>query len=729
MRLAEGPFGGGSQFLKALRNYFKYIGVYEENPNNADIIIFNSYPFNESFRFKQAFKLKKRNKILIHRIDGPIYKVRGKDLIIDKIIYNFNNLLADGTIFQSEWSKFANLEQKMKKSTFEAIIINAPDKNIFNKKEKAEFNKNRKIKLVASSWSSNWNKGFETYKFLDQSLDFDKYEMTFIGNSPIRFKHIKMIKPLKSNELAKELKKNDIFITASRNDPCSNSLIEALHCGLPAIVLNDGGHPEIIGNSGLAFDNHYEILEKIEQISNNYEFYQKSINLPDIEYVAKKYLEFLTEIFDNFKKKDYKLKKIRRFKFLNLKLKIFRWNITKNGILNYFLNKFKAFFLNNFKIPIKQELIKSQSCAIEHLINKDQKDLNWIFKLKEEVPRFLGEIKGKRRKGFYKYSLTGDFFDDKIRWGLGNTVFFLKIVYTLNLVEKYKKEIKDALSFLLSFQKKNGTLYDPLVKILSLPFRIYITLKTLNLSALSHKSTIRAETRQSISTLSLFKINPLYEYRSFPNTKEKIQNYLKNLNWEFPWAAGSHFSHLLFFLNHSKLQNKDELLKIAIDQIENLQHEKDGFWYERDPNLQQKINGAMKIITGLKVVNMVSFKYPEKMINVILDAKNDEQACDNFNIVYVLKYCCELTNYNYRYNEIKDFVYERLVIYRKNYFLELGGFSFFEKGANRIYYGAYLNKGRIEPDVHGTVLFLWGISIIAQILKINDKLQFKEFIP
>ena len=50
----------------------------------------------------------------------------------------------------------------------------------------------------------------------------------------------------------------------SQDDPCSNSLIEALHCGLPAIVLNSGGHPEIIGNAGVKFKNRKEIIEAIE---------------------------------------------------------------------------------------------------------------------------------------------------------------------------------------------------------------------------------------------------------------------------------------------------------------------------------------------------------------------------------------------------------------------------------------------------------------------------------
>ena len=42
--------------------------------------------------------------------------------------------------------------------------------------------------------------------------------------------------------------------------------------------------------------------------------------------------------------------------------------------------------------------------------------------------------------------------------------------------------------------------------------------------------------------------------------------------------------------------------------------------------------------------------------------------------------------------------------------------------------GRYQTKGFDEPDIHGTVLFLWGIAIISQILGIGEELGFKEFI-
>jgi len=303
----SGPWGGGNQFLKGLKNQLIKLGTYEETFREADVILFNSH-----HNLKQVLELKRKhqNKILIHRIDGPILKIRNGDLGIDKIIYQFNKFFADGTIFQSNWSKKENYKLGMERNRFEAVILNAPDNSIFNKRDKSPFKKNQKVKLIATSWSDNWKKGFETYKYLDENLDFRKYEMTFIGNSPIGFRNIRWIKPLSSKGVAKQLKKHDIFITASQKDPCSNSLIEALHCGLPAIVLNDGGHPEIVKNGGEIFNGEKDILGKINKVAQNYKRYQKAIDLPSMEKIAKEYYQFAQKIFNDYQKKTYIPKKI-----------------------------------------------------------------------------------------------------------------------------------------------------------------------------------------------------------------------------------------------------------------------------------------------------------------------------------------------------------------------------------------------------------------------------------
>jgi glycosyltransferase involved in cell wall biosynthesis len=309
----EGPWGGGNQFLKALREYLRKAWVYSESPEDADVILFNSYPFGYEYLFDAAIKLKMSGKLFIYRVDGPVYYVRGKDRPIDKSIYLFNNLIADGTIFQSRWSRDKNYELGIKRSPYETIIMNAPDPSIFNREGKRK--RDKKVRLIATSWSENVRRGFDIYRYLDDHLDFSRYEMTFVGNSPVEFKNIKWIKPVPSQELAGILREHDIYIAASRNDPCSNALIEALHCGLLAVARNDGGHPEIIGKAGVLFEDEVGAIEAIERVARNYADYQVQMNLPSIAESGKKYYDFAQSIYQDCSNGGYHP---RHLNFLNI---------------------------------------------------------------------------------------------------------------------------------------------------------------------------------------------------------------------------------------------------------------------------------------------------------------------------------------------------------------------------------------------------------------------------
>lgn len=326
----KGPYGGGNQFLKALNKYFKALDINEENIKKSNVILINSH--HEILKIIYA-KFRHPNKIFVHRIDGPIFLVRSAKPHLDKIIYKLNDLLADGTIFQSEWSKNENHRLGLKRNLYEKVIMNAADNAVFYPKNKQSTDfKN----LIAVSWSSNINKGFDLYQFLDNTLNFDRYNMTFVGNSPISFKNIKMVSPINSFQLAELLRRNDIYITGSKNDPCSNSLIEALTCGLPCIALNDGGHPEIIKDGGEVFNTFQECIEKIKKVRENYHKYKKKIDNPNIEEISKSYFSFMDSIYEKFKSNHYFPKNINYFKLIILFILLIRWNVKRQGILEYF---------------------------------------------------------------------------------------------------------------------------------------------------------------------------------------------------------------------------------------------------------------------------------------------------------------------------------------------------------------------------------------------------------
>lgn len=304
--IKNAPIGGGNQFLRNLKKALVDRNCYAE-PENADVIIFNSY---QNIKEVIDFKKKYPNKIFIHRVAGPIKRQTSNNDKRDNIAYIANKYLADATIFQSQYSMEANIQQKISRNRTEAIIMNSTDGAIFNCPPNKVFNKNEKIHLVATSWSDNMNKGFGIYDYLDKNLNFDKYEMSFVGNSPIEFKNIKLIPPLNTENLAQFLKTQDIYITACKNEPCSNALIEALMCGLPALCLNSGSNSEILGKGGLLFDKPEEISTLLEEITNNYQKYQNRINCQPMDETTSQYIALAEKLVDDYKSNNYKLKQI-----------------------------------------------------------------------------------------------------------------------------------------------------------------------------------------------------------------------------------------------------------------------------------------------------------------------------------------------------------------------------------------------------------------------------------
>jgi hypothetical protein len=286
-KIISGPYGGGNQFLKCLKKYLALENHVAELPADADIILFNSHQNPQ-----QVFSLKENypDKKFVHRVDGPMKLYNKMSDQRDSIVYNLNNAVADATIFQSNYSYEMNLEMGMKVNKPFNIIHNASDPEIFFEGSK---NHNSKINVFAASWSHNVRKGFKYYEFLDKNLDFSKYNFCFAGNSPIKFSNIRNLGPLNSPQMSKQLRKTDIYITASENDPCSNSLIEAVTCRAPSLALRSGGHPELLSHDYL-FETYEELLEKVELLSNDTQnkTARQKMRPNNIQKVTKQYVAF-----------------------------------------------------------------------------------------------------------------------------------------------------------------------------------------------------------------------------------------------------------------------------------------------------------------------------------------------------------------------------------------------------------------------------------------------------
>jgi hypothetical protein len=350
----------------------------------------------------------------------------------------------------------------------------------------------------------------------------------------------------------------------------------------------------------------------------------------------------------------------------------------------------------------------------------------WVAAVKSRLPAFLTQMRGKQQPGFYRYSYSGDRYGEESRWGLGNTAFAAKCWYALGAMDQLDSDHRHAMvSYIRSFQRDDGLIYDAFLRRRAWASDLALTVMRRRLRDSPRRQVCRAETRQAYSALKLLGERVTTPVLPFMKDRGRVDSFVRGLDWSKPWSAGSHLSHLLFFLAHSDHPDRAALIEHVLARVRELQQH-DGAWYVGAPDLAQKINGAMKVITGLKVIGRTSFDRSRPLIDMCLAASQDRQACDNFNVVYVLKYAGDMAP-GYRREEIRRFGLDRLKLYRRHYHPLQGGFSFWEGAAGRDYYGAHVSAGRNEPDLHGTTLFLWGMSVITQVLGLENAVQLNEF--
>jgi glycosyltransferase involved in cell wall biosynthesis len=285
------PSGGGHQFVRALSRELERRGlVLETNriSRGTRTCLFNSFNFDEA-RLRRFVRDDVR---MVHRVDGPIGVYRGFDDGTDKHIVELNRAFADATVVQSRYSleKHEELGLELRSPV---LIPNAPDPEIFHPPAAQTALAGRRLRVIATSWSDNPRKGADVLEWLDRHLDEDELEVTFAGRTERKFERIRVMGPLASQELAELLRAQDVYLAASRDDPSSNALLEGLACGLPAAFLRSGGHPELVGEGGLGFDEAEELPEVFAGLRRELEVRRAAIRVPALADVAERYLEVL----------------------------------------------------------------------------------------------------------------------------------------------------------------------------------------------------------------------------------------------------------------------------------------------------------------------------------------------------------------------------------------------------------------------------------------------------
>jgi glycosyltransferase involved in cell wall biosynthesis len=289
--LEPAPAGGGHQFLRALVGELAGRGLEVETnriSGGTRTCLFNSFNFD----FARLRRFARTECRMVHRVDGPIGVYRGFDDGTDARIAAVNQRLADATILQSRYSlaKHAELGIELRDPV---VISNTVDPAIFHPPAAREPVAGRPLRVAASSWSLNPRKGAEVLAWLDDNLDPSLATITFVGQLPQPFRRIRHVGPLDSGGVARLLREHDVYLAASRDDPCSNALLEALACGLPAAYLASGGHPELVGDAGVPFDSPEDVPDALLHLASDLDGYRSQISVPSLSAVADAYLSIL----------------------------------------------------------------------------------------------------------------------------------------------------------------------------------------------------------------------------------------------------------------------------------------------------------------------------------------------------------------------------------------------------------------------------------------------------
>jgi glycosyltransferase involved in cell wall biosynthesis len=284
------PYGGGNQFLLALVGELERRGLaVEANRVSAGTAacLYNSFNFD----FERLRRFVRADVRMVHRVDGPVGVYRGFDDGTDRRIAAINSV-ADVTVLQSEFSRAKHEELGIALRN-PIVVRNTVDPAIFHPPAEP-CGPHERLRVIATSWSSNPRKGGDILAWLDRNLDAARFEVTFAGNTELEFEHIRVVPPLPSHELAEILRTQDVYLATSRDDPCSNALLEGLACGLPAAFLRSGGHPELVGEGGVGFDDAEELPAVLTQLRGELAARRARIRVPALHEVADSYLEALT---------------------------------------------------------------------------------------------------------------------------------------------------------------------------------------------------------------------------------------------------------------------------------------------------------------------------------------------------------------------------------------------------------------------------------------------------
>lgn len=246
--------GGSNTFAYNMFRWCQKNHVQTSSLADADAAIIIAH----KVKLEELIDAKNHGCRIIHRIDERVeegetgYRKEKHELI------RMISKLADVVVFQSEFVK-ENMYDYIKPKRYQ-VIHNGGDKEMFYPgNEIGDF-------IGHITW------GVDTIKRLDllmqQIIDRPSEMFLLIGrHSESRFDfnlpNVKLVTPQERTKLRELYLRMKVLYFPSELDPCPNTVIEAIMCGVPVCYNENGGTKELVKDSGLALNDFNELLKQI----------------------------------------------------------------------------------------------------------------------------------------------------------------------------------------------------------------------------------------------------------------------------------------------------------------------------------------------------------------------------------------------------------------------------------------------------------------------------------
>ncbi|MBF0214917.1 MAG: hypothetical protein HQM00_15375 [Magnetococcales bacterium] len=266
MKLQSGPWGGGNRFGAVLSDWLREQGhevFHDLSADDLDLILLaepdrrlriSAYDHADILRYLLFVN---RRALVVHRINNTSEARDDPEKRFNRYRIQANRV-ADHTVFVSRWVRECYRQSGYPERP-DSVILNGADHRLWSPAPVRRARNGGPVRIVTHHWSTHPNKGWEIYRRLDALLGrapwSERICFTFVGSVPegIELAHAQRVAPLTGQPLVEELRRHDLYLTASRFEAGPNHVLEAALCGLPLLYLESGAMGEYCEGFGLPF--------------------------------------------------------------------------------------------------------------------------------------------------------------------------------------------------------------------------------------------------------------------------------------------------------------------------------------------------------------------------------------------------------------------------------------------------------------------------------------------